>query len=274
MTIDAPTAHRSRCTARRAASGRRRSRRTSRSPPRSRVPTGSSSSTSTCSSAASRPISTSNRSRRIADVVRDEAALREPELLPDLRRPARQRPARPRGADRARGRPSSSRPTHIAHILGRCSRATTPSSSTPARCSTSGRAARLRDGRDHPPAGLSGDLRAEGDARRCSTTSTRPARSVGKSTFVLNNMFAREILKPRDIERRWARGSRSTCRTTRSCTSRPSTRACRSSSAPPRSPAAERLVKLAGSVFGQDGFTLPPAEPERRRLFGGLRRRS
>jgi len=95
----------------------------------------------------------------------------------------------------------------------------------------------------------------------------------GKSTFVLNNMFAREILKPRDIES--ALGTRI------------------SSDLPydpflylkavnegvpivlgaPRSPAAERLVKLSATAFGSDGFTVP-AEPidKRPRRFGFGRR--
>jgi pilus assembly protein CpaE len=89
--------------------------------------------------------------------------------------------------------------------------------------------------------------------------------SIGtKSTFVLNNMFARDILKPRDIET--ALGTRI------------------SSDLPydpflylkavnegvpivlgaPRSPAAEQLVKLSTTAFGSDGFTVPAPEPERK----------
>ena len=54
-----------------------------------------------------------------------------------------------------------------------------------------------------------------------------------KTVFVLNNAFAREILKPATSSMPSARRSHSTCPTTRSCTSRPSTRACRSSSGRP-----------------------------------------
>jgi pilus assembly protein CpaE len=87
---------------------------------------------------------------------------------------------------------------------------------------------------------------------------------VGKSTFVLNNMFAREILKPRDIES--VLGSRI------------------SSDLPydpflylkavnegvpivlgaPRSPAAERLVKLTTTAFGTDGFVVPEGVVQRK----------
>ena len=91
----------------------------------------------------------------------------------------------------------------------------------------------------------------------------------GKSTFVLNNMFAREILKPRDIES--AIGSRI------------------SADLPydpflylkavnegvpivlgaPRSPAAEQLVRLSTAAFGSDGYSQPAAETERKgRRFG------
>jgi len=95
----------------------------------------------------------------------------------------------------------------------------------------------------------------------------------GKSTFVLNNMFAREVLKPRDIES--VLGSRI------------------SSDLPydpflylkavnegvpivlgaPRSPAAERLVKLSATAFGADGFTVPhePADRKGRRFGFGRR---
>ena len=96
---------------------------------------------------------------------------------------------------------------------------------------------------------------------------------VGKSTFVLNNMFAREILKPRDIES--VLGSRI------------------SSDLPydpflylkavnegvpivlgaPRSPAAEHLVKLTTTAFGTDGFVVPEQMVEKKsRRFGFGRR--
>jgi pilus assembly protein CpaE len=95
-----------------------------------------------------------------------------------------------------------------------------------------------------------------------------------KSTFVLNNMFAREILKPRDIES--ALGTRI------------------SSDLPydpflylkavnegvpivlgaPRSPAAEHLVKLSATAFGADGFMVPAGQIEKRPRRFGFRRRS
>jgi pilus assembly protein CpaE len=95
-----------------------------------------------------------------------------------------------------------------------------------------------------------------------------------KTVFVLNNAFARDILKPRDVEN--ALGTKIVF----DLPYDPFLYLKAVNEGVPivlgaaGSPAAEQLVKLAGSVFGQDGFTLPPAEPERRRLFAGLRRRS
>lgn len=100
------------------------------------------------------------------------------------------------------------------------------------------------------------------------------AGSVGaKSTFVLNNMFAREILKPRDIEA--ALGTRI------------------SSDLPydpfiylkavnegvpvvlgaPRSIAAERFIKLSAAAFGTDGLSIPTemTAPKRGRFGFGRR---
>ena len=95
-----------------------------------------------------------------------------------------------------------------------------------------------------------------------------------KAVFVLNNAFAGDMLKPRDIEH--ALGTKIVF----DLPYDPFLYLKAVNEGVPivlgaaGTPPAERLVKLAGSVFGQDGFTLPPAEPERRRLFGGLRRRN
>ena len=98
--------------------------------------------------------------------------------------------------------------------------------------------------------------------------------SIGsKSTFVLNNMFAREILKTRDIE---------TVLGTRISTDLPYDPflylKAVNEGVPivlgaPRSPAAEQLVKLSTTAFGSDGFSVPLPEPERKsRRFGFGRR--
>jgi pilus assembly protein CpaE len=106
------------------------------------------------------------------------------------------------------------------------------------------------------------------------------AGSVGaKATFVLNNMFAKEILKPRDVES--ALG-------TKIATDLPYDpfiylKAVNEGNpvvaGAPRSNAAERLNKLAAMAFGEDGtgpvLVGSPARTEQRRgrLLGGLRRR-
>jgi pilus assembly protein CpaE len=96
----------------------------------------------------------------------------------------------------------------------------------------------------------------------------------GKSTFVLNNMFAREILKPRDIES--ALGSRIS-------TDLPYDPflylKAVNEGVPivlgaPRSPAAEQLVRLSTSAFGSDGYTVPEATPARRQRRFGFGRRT
>ena len=96
----------------------------------------------------------------------------------------------------------------------------------------------------------------------------------GKSTFVLNNMFAREILKPRDIES--ALGSRIT-------TDLPYDPflflKAVNEGVPivlgaPRSPAAEQLVRLSTSAFGSDGYAVPDESHARKQRRFGFGRRA
>ena len=101
------------------------------------------------------------------------------------------------------------------------------------------------------------------------------AGSIGaKATFVLNNMFAREILKPRDIES--ALGTKIT-------TDLPYDPflylKAVNEGVPivlgaPRSAAADRLVKLSVAAFGHDGVAIPTNGTERRSGRFSLRRRS
>lgn len=95
-----------------------------------------------------------------------------------------------------------------------------------------------------------------------------------KASFVQNNMFAREILKPRDIEA--ALG-------TRISTALPYDPflflKAVNEGVPvvigaPRSSVAERLLKLSATTFGQDGNAAAvPVAPERRKGLFGRRRR-
>jgi Flp pilus assembly CpaE family ATPase len=101
------------------------------------------------------------------------------------------------------------------------------------------------------------------------------AGSVGaKATFVLNNMFAREILKPRDIEA--ALGTRIT-------TDLPYDAflylKAVNEGVPivvgaPRSAAADRLARLSASAFGQDSAAAPATASERKGSRFGFGRRS
>ncbi len=99
------------------------------------------------------------------------------------------------------------------------------------------------------------------------------AGTVGpKATFVLNHMFARDILKPRDIEA--ALG-------TRISTDLPYDAflylKAVNEGVPivvgaPRSSAATQLAKLAAASFGTDGAAMPAAQPEKRGGLFGRRR--
>jgi pilus assembly protein CpaE len=95
-----------------------------------------------------------------------------------------------------------------------------------------------------------------------------------KSTFVLNNQFAREILKLRDVE---------TALSTKIASELPYDPflylKAVNEGVPvvlgaPRSLPAERFEKLASTAFGMDGVAVPgDAQPKRTSRFGGLIRR-
>ena len=93
-----------------------------------------------------------------------------------------------------------------------------------------------------------------------------------KSTFVLNNVFAREILKPRDIEA--ALGTKITMDLPYDgfLYLKAANEGVPIVLGAPRSLAAERYAALASRAFGQDGVTVPAAVPERRGRFGFGRR--
>lgn len=100
------------------------------------------------------------------------------------------------------------------------------------------------------------------------------AGSVGaKSTFVLNNMFAREILKSRDIEA--GLGARITLELPYD--SYLYLKAVNEGVpvvlGAPRSPAAQQFARLSAAAFGVDGLVVPPVAAQRRGGLFGLRRR-
>lgn len=99
--------------------------------------------------------------------------------------------------------------------------------------------------------------------------------SIGrKSTFVLNNMFAREILKIRDIEH--ALGTKIAI----DLPYDPFLYLKAVNEGVPvvigaaRSPAAERLTKLSSTAFGEDGFRVPESVDDRKPSRFGFRRRA
>lgn len=99
------------------------------------------------------------------------------------------------------------------------------------------------------------------------------AGSVGaKSTFVLNNMFAREILKPRDIEAALGTKISSDLPYDPFLYLKAVNEGVPIILGAPRSVAAEKLAKLSVAAFGSDGLTVPAEETARRGRFGFGRR--
>lgn len=95
-----------------------------------------------------------------------------------------------------------------------------------------------------------------------------------KATFVLNNMFARAILKPRDIEA--ALGTRISM----DLPYDPFLYLKAINEGVPvvigaaRSQAAERLTKLSATAFGRDAFSAPAPAPARKGGLFGIRRKN
>ena len=85
--------------------------------------------------------------------------------------------------------------------------------------STSGRCAAFEHAESVLFVDQPGDRGPEGASHALVEYLNEAGTVAAKSMFVLNNMFGREILKPRDVETgARARGSRWSCRTTRSST--------------------------------------------------------
>jgi pilus assembly protein CpaE len=94
-----------------------------------------------------------------------------------------------------------------------------------------------------------------------------------KATFVLNNLFARDILKARDVEA--ALGTKITLDLPYDSFLylKAVNEGVPIILGAPRSAAAEHLVKLSTAAFGADGFVIPVSEPQKKgRLFGLGRR--
>ena len=101
------------------------------------------------------------------------------------------------------------------------------------------------------------------------------AGSIGaKSTFVLNNMFARDILKPRDIEAALGTQISLDLPYDPFLYLKAVNEGVPIVLGAPRSPAAERLGKLSSTAFGTDGVVVPVAEPKKKAGLFGLRRKA
>jgi pilus assembly protein CpaE len=96
---------------------------------------------------------------------------------------------------------------------------------------------------------------------------------AAKSTFVLNNIFGREIVKPRDVEQ--ALGTRVEIELPYDAFLylRAVNEGTPVVAGAPRSAAAERLTALSLSAFGADGAATQAPEPERKGGRFGFRRR-
>jgi pilus assembly protein CpaE len=96
---------------------------------------------------------------------------------------------------------------------------------------------------------------------------------AAKSTFVLNNMFGREILKLRDVEN--ALGTKIAMELPYDpfLYLKAVNEGNPIVAGAPHSVPAERLVALSATVFGSDGIALPPLKAERKSGRFGFRRR-
>ncbi len=100
------------------------------------------------------------------------------------------------------------------------------------------------------------------------------AGSIGaKATFVLNNMFARDILKPRDIEAALGTKIELDLPYDAFLYLKAVNEGVPVVLGAPRSPAAERLMKLSTTAFGTDGVVVPvETAPKKAGRFGLFRR--
>lgn len=97
---------------------------------------------------------------------------------------------------------------------------------------------------------------------------------AAKATFVLNNQFGREILKLRDVESALGTHVATELPYDPFLYLKAVNEGVPLVVGAPRSPAAERFTKLAASAFGTDGIAVPrTTESKRSGRFGGLIRR-
>jgi pilus assembly protein CpaE len=207
----------------------------------------------------------------IADVIREEAALREPELLRtyairhDSGLHALAAPVTPEASELVT-------PDHVEHLLGTLLEGyeavvIDAGSSLDERVLTAFEAAETIVLPVYPEMAALRAVHALLDY-------LNEAGTIGaKATFVLNNVFAREILRQRDIES--ALGTRIGAELPYDAFLylKAVNEGVPIVLGAPHSPAAGALTKLSTRAFGQDGFSMPE-EPARKSGRFGFRRRA
>jgi len=207
----------------------------------------------------------------LADVVRDESALREPELLRSYATRHQSglhvlaAPSTPKAAEQIT-------PDHVTHLIGTLLEGY-DAVVIDAGSTLDERVLNVLEAVETIVLPVSPEMSALRSVHELLDYLTQEGTLSAKATFVLNNVFAREILKRRDIEA--ALGTRIT-------TDLPYDPflylKAVNEGVPivigaPRSPAAEQLAKLSINVFGEDVLEVVANQPRKGGLFG-LRRRS
>ncbi|MEJ7748026.1 MAG: response regulator [Candidatus Limnocylindrales bacterium] len=197
----------------------------------------------------------------IADAVRDDAALREPELLRTYTTRHHSglhvlaSPTRPESAQ-------GITPDHVAHIIGTLLEAF-ESVVIDAGSVLDERALSVFEAAETVILPVYPEISAL-KAVHGLLDYLNGAGTIGaKATLVLNNVFAREILKPRDIES--ALGTKISLDLPYDpfLYLKAVNEGVPIVMGAPRSPAAERLTRLSVMAFGSEGFTVPAAAEQR-----------
>jgi len=95
---------------------------------------------------------------------------------------------------------------------------------------------------------------------------------AGKSMFVLNNMFARDILRLRDIESALGQRIAADLPYDPFLYLKAINEGVPVVLGAPRTPPAEQLAKLSGNAFGEEGYTVPADAPSKKSGLFGRRR--
>ena len=208
----------------------------------------------------------------LADIVRDETALREPELLRtyamrhDSGLHVIAAPQSPNSADQIT-------PDHVAHVIGALLEGY-ESVVIDAGSVLDERALAVFEAAETIILPVYPEIAAL-KAMHGLLDYLNEAGSIGtKATFVLNNLFARDILKRRDIEA--ALGTKISLDLPYDAFLylKAVNEGVPIVLGAPRSAAAERLIKLCATAFGTDGFVVPTAEEQKKPGRFGLFRKA